>query len=237
MKGKNLICYANYSGNLGPELEALIPDEMLDKYCRTLFARGHRPEISVLNRMSQEQLVSCSSGYGRFPSLIESKITDPSLLATYSQSVGRLNEHMEGLLSEDIPSLMRYFSSLKYHNIEIPDNLLRLMRGQDEHFIHLARMIGLLPVYLEETISDPEVAIAYARHYKKQRLVESAEECLMKDSGVAVRYGMEVIRGWASPRLPDFLHNALYIDTSSKNKASIELYLREVERVSGGLDG
>lgn len=236
LKGKNLVLYANYSGNIGSELEALIPNEMLGDYCCALLKRGNKPEISVLNRMSQEHLVSCSSGIGRLPVHIESKITDPFLLANYSFSVGRLDENMEGLLSGHIPSLIKYFSSLKHQGIEIPENLLRLMRGRDEHFISLTKVIGLLPVYLEETISDPEVAILYARQYKKQCLVESAEECLMKDLDIAARYGIDVKRAWSSPRLPDYLHNAIYMDTSSKYKANIITYISEVERVSGDLD-
>lgn len=92
---------------------------------------------------------------------------------------------------------------------------------------------GLLPKYLEDTITTPRVALWYASKILKGRLPSHLEEVLLGDADCAAGYAFDVVRAYSSPRLPDVLHNSILMRSySDPNNQLIRQYVAEVERTS-----
>lgn len=228
---KNLLFYSNYAGELGPELDSLLLPGELPQYVRVLHLKGVKPGLGLLSRLDPERLVWASGFLGRLPEELESRIVEPSLMASYAGEVGVLPDHLADVVLGDDCAVVRYIKILKMHFKEVPERFLRDLAGHDRHFVSLAQDIGRLPSYLEESIRDPGVALNYARYIIKGRLPEEVEVRVFHSSPrLAVRYGYEVIRGYASVRLPEPLHIALVLHP--EQDPEIRKYIVEVERTS-----
>lgn len=228
---KNLLFYSNYAGDLGPELESLLLPGDLPQYVRVLHFKGVKPGVELLSRLDPEHLVWASSFLGRLPEELEARIQDSSLMASYADYVGLLPDHLADVILGDSNSVVRYIKLLKTHFKDVPERFLRDLAGHDRHFVSLAQDIGRLPSYLEESIKDPGVALNYARYIIRGRLPEEVEVRVFHGSPrLAVRYGYEVIRGFASVRLPEPLHIALMLHP--EQDPEIRKYIVEVDRTS-----
>ena len=131
-------------------------------------------------------------------------------------------------------SLMKYIGVIDRNGGESHERFLRALVGHDRHFSSLSKFLkGRLPDYLEESISDPFVALEYARSVLRGRLPEKVEVVLQSDERCAVRYAFEVVRGFASPRLPDAVHSFLVMKSfEDPHNLEIRKYIQEVERTS-----
>lgn len=227
---KNLLYYSNYAGELG-ELESLLLPSELPQYVRVLHTKGVKPSLSILSLLDPERLVWASSFLKRLPEELEARIKDPSLMASYAAEVGPLREDLEDVMLGDDCAVVRYIKVLKLHFKEVPERFLRDLVGHDRHFVSLAQDIGRLPSYLEESITDPRVALDYARYIIRGRLPEEVEVRAFRGSPrMSIRYGYEVIRGFAPCRLPEPLHIALMLHPEQDSE--IRKYILEVDRTS-----
>lgn len=232
----NLVAYAVWVGPLGPELESLLDEQSALTYARDRCRKGVRPSDLVLDKIRDRDIPYLSQYWcqfhGRLPERLERKIVDPNLLADYAGRVGPLEPHLEEVILRSGDAVMKYIGVLQGHNREVSEPFLRAMVGCDSHFVKLAAVLRRrLPDYLEESISEPEVALNYARHVLKGRLPETVEQrAFQMNPRAAVRYAFEVIRGFASVRLPDFLHNALVLQGGGDPE--IQRYIQEDERLS-----
>lgn len=228
---KNLLFYANYAGELGSELDSLLTVHDVSLYVRILHTKDIKPSISLLSRMDQERLVWAAHFLGRLPEELESRIDSSSLMASYAEEIGVLPENLEAVILGDDYAVVRYIKVLKTHFKEVPEKFMRDLVGHDCHFLSLAQDIGRLPSYLEESIKDPKVALDYAKYIIKGRLPDVVEtQAFMGSPRMAVRYAWEVIRGFASVRLPEPLHIALMLHPEQDSE--IRRYMMEVERTS-----
>lgn len=232
---KNLLFYSNYAGGLG-ELESLLLPGDLPQYVRVLHTKGVKPSLELLSRLDPERLVWASGFLGKLPAELEARITDPSLMASYACEVGVLPDHLADVVLGDDCAVVRYIKVLKLHFKEVPERFLRDLVGHDRHFVGLAQDIGRLPSYLEESIRDPKVALDYAKYIIKGPLPESvAVAAFIGSHRMMVRYAYDVIRGFASVRLPEPLHIALMLHP--EQDPEIRRYIVEVERTSEKPDG
>lgn len=228
---KNLLFYANYAGELGEHLESRMNDGEVPNYVRVLHTKGVPVPSRLLSRLDPERLVWASGFLRRLSDEFEAKIQDSSLMASYADNVGVLPERLEDVILGDSDSVVRYIKVLKTNFKEVPERFLRDLVGHDRHFVSLAQDIGRLPSYLEESIKDPYVAMNYAKYIIKGRLPEEVEVRVFHGSPrMAVRYGFEVVRGFASVRLPEPLHIALMLHPEQDSE--IRKYIVEVDRTS-----
>lgn len=233
----HLVEYAVRVGELGPDLESILHESCVVTYARNLCRAGKRPSELVLNKIRHKDLVYFS-GYwcqfhGRLPESMERKFTDPISVAEYASNVGGLPDYLEEMVLQDGDATMKYINALGTRDLPIPEKFFRALVGHDHHFCTVAEKYfrGRLPSYLEESIHTPDVALNYARRIIKGRLPEVVEQraFLMKPH-MAVRYAFEVVRGFASVRLPDALHNSLLLHGG--DDPEIRRYIEEERRLS-----
>lgn len=226
----NIRVYAGFVGEIPEELESLILDSHVASYIALVHRRGVKFRDSLLNRLSVPHLIYVTQYSGRLRDH-EHKIVSPSDVSEYASNVGPLSEEMERRLYGDPTAIMRYFKVLGHHFQKPPQHLIDALVGQDGCFLELAGMVGRLPRHLEESVTDPFVALQYARTVVKGRLSENVERVLEKNPSVAAAYAIHVIRAWSNPRLPDSLHNAVLLNAGSACE-EIRRYIAEVERYS-----
>jgi hypothetical protein len=229
-----LVEYASRVGDLGLDLENLLVGHCVVVYVRNLCRAGKVPSDFILDRVRPEDLLYLSQYYGKLPDRLERKMTGAAALAEYASNAGLLGPHLEEIIMSNADSLMKYIGVIDRNGGEIHERFLRAMVGQDRHFSSLSKFLkGRLPDYLEESISDPSVALDYARSVLKGRLPERVESVLQNDERYAVRYAFEVVRGFASPRLPDAVHSFLVMKSfEDPDNHEIRKYIQEVERTS-----
>lgn len=229
---QNVRLYAGMVGGLSDELEACILDAHVASYISLMHHRkGCKCKENLLDRLGVSHLVYVSQYFGRLPNH-EHKILYPSDVSGYASNIGPLPEEMERRLYGDPMSIMRYFKVLGNHFQKPPQHLIDAMVGHDAHFIELSGMIGRLPRNLEESISDPMVALTYAKGCLKGRLPEKVERVLEKNPSVAAVYAIHVVRAWSNPRLPDSLHAAVLLGSVGSQSEDIKRYIAEVDRFS-----
>jgi len=230
---RNVMFYSEFVGELSEELESLMFSEELAYYLRTLFSQGVKIKDRLLFRLHPSNLAWVSGFHGKFSEELESRITDPTSMVSYAENVGPLPEHLERIIFSDSDAVVRYIKVLRKHELEVPERVFRSLMGKDDHFINLSHHIGRLPSYLEETISDPNIALNYARYVVRGRLPEKVEEVFLNAPSLAVRYAFEVIRGFSSVQLPEVIHNALIMHSSAGScRGEIQRYFSELERLS-----
>lgn len=224
----NIRLYANMAGSVSEALESCILDGQLASYMVMMQRKGVAFKKALLDRLSVPHLVYVSQ-YGKLPDY-EHKILSSSDVAEYASNVGPLTEEMERRMYGDPASIMRYFKVLGHHFQKPPKHLVDEMVGHDSHFMELSGMIGRLPSHLEESITDPYVALHYSRTVVKGRLPEVVERVFEKCPSVAASYAIHVVRAWSNPRLPDSLHAAVLLSGGGNDE--VRRYIAEVERFS-----
>lgn len=228
-----LVEYGARVGDLGQDLESLLSGHCVVVYVRNLCRAGKVPSDFVLDRVRPEDLLYLSQYYGKLPDRLERKMIGARALAEYASNVGPLPEHLEEIIMSDGDALMRYIKVLTTHAKPIEERFLRAMVGRDSHYCALAGIVGELPQYLVESISDPQVALDYASRTLKGRLPEKVEAIFQNDHRCAVRYAFEVVRAYASPELPEAVHAAVLMKSfEDPNDREIRRYVDEVRRVS-----
>lgn len=229
---QNVVRYSDRVGDLGSEIEALLLDKDVFSYLKCIHRRGVAPKDHLLDRLDASFLVSMAGYSGKLNPTCESRIASEGLLPQYAEAVGVLPPELEERITEP-NQIYRYVKVLCNSDKPIPEFLLRGLVGYDTCFTELAhKMKRRLPDYLEESIRDPHVALNYARSILRGRLPEKVEQVLGLNPDVAARYAFEVVRAYANPRLPDYLHNSVMLAGSGSNNQEIKRYLVEVERLS-----
>lgn len=227
---QNVVRYADRVGDLGSEIEALLLDKDVFSYLKCIHRKGVAPKDHLLDRLDASFLVSMAGYSGKLNPTCESRIASEGLLPQYAEAVGVLPPELEEHITEP-NQVYRYVKVVLNNGKSVGDSLLRRLVGYDTCFVELAgKMSRRLPDFLEESISDPHVALNYARGILKGRLPERVEQVLGKLPEIAARYAFDVVRAYANPRLPDYLHNSVML--ASTGNYEIKRYLLECERVS-----
>lgn len=230
----NLLYYSNWAGPFEVELEELLVPLDLVKYCRVVHSKNEKPSSFVLSRMDEEMLVQASQFLGRIPEEHERRITHSHLASIYANRVGPVPSYLEDVIVESPDSSIEYIELLKNNFREVPERFMRALVGQDRHFIRLLRALGgPLPFYLLQSMTDPVVALNYARGHLRGRLPEEVEgNVFFNNPEMGAKYAFEVIRGFSNPRLPDALHNSIILSANAEQSNEIRRYIAEVERCS-----
>lgn len=152
-------------------------------------------------------------------------------IARYAGWAGRLDPQYENILRPFKDSLFAYLRALHNKEVEIPQDLLDELAGDSKNLYRWAKVTDArLQAHLEDTICEPKFAFLYAKEVLRGRLPSHLEEVFFKDVYYASKYAFDVIRGFASVRLPEALHNMMimksYEDPSNEN---IRTYVRAAE--------
>lgn len=158
------------------------------------------------------------TGYtGRLPADVENvffktKKEDPHTvavnLADYSLRAGRVSPELEALLVSFPDQIYFYYRNTRGTNNRLSERLENALSGDSKNLCLYAQALNeRLPKHLEDTITEPRYLYEYARTVLRGRAPEHLEQCFFKDIRYASKYAFDVIRGFASVKLPEALHN------------------------------
>ena len=153
-----------------------------------------------------------------------------SCVAHYSCRTGCLGAELEALLVHDRDSVVEYVHRVASRNQEVSGFLLESLSGDSRNLYRAAKDVGRLPDHLERTISEPRYAFLYAKDVLRGRLPRHLEDVFYKDAFWAAKYAFEVIRGFASVRLPEELHTFMVMKSfEDPNNEHIRTYMEASE--------
>ncbi len=150
---------------------------------------------------------------------------DPSIIAenlsVYVRYAGKLEPRFEELLKKNKQHLYEYIQVIYNSSGEKLNHLVEELKSEDSLLYRWATQTGRLPEHLENSLTDPKVAYAYAKHVLCGRLPEHLEELFFKDVHYACKYAFEIIRGFASVKLPEKLHSYVIMKSFERPDDSI----------------
>lgn len=156
-------------------------------------------------------------------------------VARYAEIIKHLPSELKDLLKANNDAILQYAQFLSRSNKgPLDDDLLDNLAGDDDRIYKYAYHHNnkkRVPARLEKTLSNPNTILAYAKHIVNGRLPEEIENHLAKDFRVAAQYAFEVIRAYSSVKLPDVVHSAMYMySTSSPDDYHIKRYFNECDK-------
>lgn len=163
------------------------------------------------------------------------KKEDPTLIASnlaqYSWYVGSLGSELEALLKCNHHSIYEYARMLHNRHLELPEALENELSGDSRYLVLVAELRERrLPTHLEDTIDDPSWAYKYAKVVLLGRLPAHLEKVFFKDTYWASKYAFDVIRGFASVRLPEDLHSFMVMKSfEDPDDDNIKIYIEASE--------
>lgn len=169
----------------------------------------------------------------KYPDLQACEKARASRAASYAEHVGKLDKSMEDIICGNADQILKYASVLKRVGQTLPQEMMLRLSGNSSSLYNLARnhIGGRLPSELEDSMDDPESLYNYAKNVVKGRLPEHLELVFLKDHRHALRYAFDVVRAFASVRLPDELHAMLILKSyENPNDMDIKHYVRETEK-------
>lgn len=181
------------------------------------------------------------TGYiGRLPADVENiffktKKEDPQTvaenLADYSGRAGRVSPELESLLIKFPAQIYYYYRNTRGTNGRVSEVLENAMSGSSQYLCLYAQGLNeRLPKHLEDTISEPRYLYEYARTVLRGRAPEHLEQCFFKDIRFAAKYAFDVIRGFASVKLPEALHNFVVMKSfETPDDYSVKAYIEASE--------
>lgn len=224
-------CLARVSmsvGRLPRELEVKIDDpKNFIEYVSGIRSKGsYYSRTSALRIPEMEQDILLS---GRF----DPKVVAESVVQ-YAEFVGKLPVELENLLMGHGEQILKYAVIIgNCDKQKISDDLLNSLAGDSHSLCEYARLHlkKRLPAHLEKTMSDPKYILNYAKYVVKTRLPEEMENHFAKDCRLASQYAFEIIRGFASVRLPEVVHSAMILQSySNPNDHLIKQYVTECDK-------
>jgi len=157
----------------------------------------------------------------------------PSCVAKYANLINELPQELKDILKKDNAAIMEYQAFISRKNKFIDNDLMDCLAGDDENLFKLASnyLSKRLPEHLEKTMSNPKSLFDYARLVVRNRLPEELENHLVKDHKIAVDYAFNIIRAYASVRLPEVVHSAIVMKSFEvPNDSTIKRYINECDR-------
>ena len=136
---------------------------------------------------------------------------------------GRLPPSFESLLLPDPLLIVNYALAA---NEKIEGDLLDHLKGNSRELVRYARRHGRLPKHLEDSLTEPRWLVSYAQNVLEGRLPEHLEDRLIGDEFNVEQYALKVVRGRASARLPDSLHNYMVMKSfENPNNDDVKSYM------------
>lgn len=155
-------------------------------------------------------------------------------VAKYANVVGPLPTELKELLKANSKAILEYAQTLKSKNMTLDDDLRDCLAGDSESLLRYAQYhLGgrRLPQHLEKTMTHPQSLYNYAKSIVQGRLPEELENHLASDTSVASAYAFDVVRGFASVKLPEVVHSAIVMRSfENPNDFHIKRYIKECEK-------
>ena len=131
-----------------------------------------------------------------------------SNLVDYSVWVGPMPTRFEKLLLGHPEMVVKYARNLiTRYETNLSEELADSLLGNSKELVAYAGVAGRLPKHLEDSLREPRHCLTYAKNILESRLPKHLEDVFLGDVYYANQYAFKVIRGFASARLPDSLHN------------------------------
>lgn len=155
-----------------------------------------------------------------------------SCIARYARWSGRLEGEYEEVLRPFGDQLFEYMRNVHFKE-QSAEHLLDWLSGDSRNLYKWAKLIdSRLPKHLEDTISDPRCAFLYSKEVLLGRLPSHLEEVFFADAEgyYAAKYAFEVIRGFASVRLPEALHSFMVMKSfEDPENENVKAYVKASE--------
>lgn len=155
-----------------------------------------------------------------------------SNLAAYAHFVGKFDSALENLLKPNHVSIVSYFKIIsRGDSKDLNEELLDELKGDNENLLSWSRFSEQrLPKHLEDSLSDPKACFLYAKDVIRGRLPDHLEDVFFKNPYWASRYAFEIIRGFASVKLPEKLHAFMIMKSfEDPEDESIKKYMEASE--------
>lgn len=196
--------YVNYAGEVGrvPELED-----------RILFS-GDFP-AKTLADAAQALVQRLSGGWGP---------VDKGPVSDF---------RIRNLIKGDVEAVERHMNFVGSRGCKLDEDFHECFMGHGPRLLRLAQHLRRrLPEHLEITWNEPISLVEYATSYVRARLPDQLEEVLATDHKSMVKYAFGIIRAYASPRLPDSLHQAVLLKSFEyPGDSDIKRYTEECDRI------
>jgi hypothetical protein len=146
-----------------------------------------------------------------------------SNVASYASLVGKLDVELEALLKPSHKAILSYFGSLHQRDLDLPQELVDELKGDDENLLLYAKNIvrGRLPSELEDTFSNPNLCLSYAQ-FIRGPLPEHLEEKVFSPSDRADAGGIANILTKYAAITNGVLREGLKNRLKASNSAIIE---------------
>lgn len=161
--------------------------------------------------------------------------TTPQMIYMYSSWVGPLDRELERLMFANPTVTADYIVRCWHLGREPDDEILSVIKESDALILRVVRsMKARVPEWLEDQIRDPSSLVTYAKIAIRGRLPERLEQKLVGDLDACNDYAFGVIRGLASPKLPDPLHTFMVLKSfEMTDDEDLKEYFREIKNSSG----
>ena len=212
------------------------PEEYVDYYSIS----GEIPEIE--ERIFFDEKIEHSSVLSSFALRLmfidekKSVIVYPNRLNSKRDgfSENQRNKKLLEIVKKDKKTLLDYIKKLKYREKEIPDHVLQVFKGYGEYLSRISEVMQKrLPLDIENSWKGAEDKfVNYVCSYVQEPVSEElAESVLASNPHACVRYAYNVIRGFSSPKLSEFLHNAVIMSSfADPSNREIKKYVTDIER-------
>jgi hypothetical protein len=157
-------------------------------------------------------------------------------VAEYAEFVGKLDARLEELLKPDPDMIVKYLKIISNRQNDVSRDLLQSLKGKSNLLVSWSSFTKTrLEKDLEDSLDDGSPACArwcfrYAKEVLKGRLPSHLEQVFFRDTYHASKYAFEVIRGFASCRLPDELHAYMVMKSfENPNNENIKVYMDAAE--------
>lgn len=218
------------------------PEEYVDYYSIS----GEIPEIeeriffdekiehsSILSSFALRLMFTAAGG-----SLVSgsSALTAPAAAKSRAPALSRpgRNKKLLEIVKKDKKTLLDYIKKLKYREKEIPDHVLQVFKGDGECLSTISEVMQKrLPLDIENSWKGAEDKfVNYVCRYVQEPVSEElAESVLASNPHACVRYAYNVVRGFSSPKLSEFLHNAVIMSSfADPSNREIKKYVTDIER-------
>lgn len=140
------------------------------------------------------------------------------------------DQKLKDLMKQDISVVASFMEFCARRSMKLPQEFHHLFAGDGGKLFALASHLrSRLPVELEMTWQGAKSELVqYAVRWVQGPLPEVLEDILIGDTKAITDYAFQVIRGFASPRLGDTLHNCLLIGDQTEE---VQRYIAECDRI------
>jgi hypothetical protein len=155
-----------------------------------------------------------------------------SNLTHYAMTINKKMENeFEELLKCNHGAIVNYCIMVHRNEFPVNESLIDELKGDNAYLLSWATATdSRLPKHLEDSLTCPRICYRYALEVLRGRLPEHLEDVFFGNATYAAKYAFDVIRGFASVKLPEALHSFMVMQNAANpNDDDIKTYIEASE--------